>query len=113
MNDFDLRVGDVVRFREWDDMVAEFGMVGDSVGVPYHFTREMRYLCGHLAKVRRVSKDDDYDCTEVYLSSCDDDPIDVGPFAFSLPMFEPASIAQDFETDDPMLLFAAGEEAHQ
>ena len=40
-------VGDQVTIRQWDDMIAEFGLneVG-SIAVPESFTREMERYCG-------------------------------------------------------------------
>ena len=40
-------VGDQVTIRQWDDMIAEFGLneVG-SIAVPESFTREMEQYCG-------------------------------------------------------------------
>lgn len=40
-------VGDVLQIRQWDDMVAEFGVdESGSIEVPHHFVPEMRGLCG-------------------------------------------------------------------
>lgn len=38
--------GDVVRIRDWDDMVEEFGIEYGEIKCDARFTEEMRYLCG-------------------------------------------------------------------
>ena len=40
-------VGDQVTIRQWDDMIAEFGLNKyDSIAVPESFTKEMERCCG-------------------------------------------------------------------
>lgn len=40
-------VGDQVTIRQWDDMIAEFGLnEAGSITVPESFTREMERYCG-------------------------------------------------------------------
>lgn len=44
-----------VRFREWDDMVEEFGCtLSGNINVDYQFTDSMRYLCGAEFEVEEV-----------------------------------------------------------
>ena len=40
--------GTKLRFRSWDDMVAEYGLVDgeDSIDCKFRFTRAMQKLCG-------------------------------------------------------------------
>ena len=47
MCDVQFKIGDRVRIRDWDDMVAEFGL-SDRGSIPceYVFTQGMRDLCG-------------------------------------------------------------------
>lgn len=41
------RVGDIVVFRQWEDMRNEFGISWTgSIPCEFSFTKEMRYLCG-------------------------------------------------------------------
>ena len=40
-------VGDQVTIRQWDDMIAEFGLNGvGNIAVPGSFTRDMERYCG-------------------------------------------------------------------
>lgn len=42
-------VGDQVTIRQWDDMIAEFGLNGvGRIAVPESFTREMERYCGKM-----------------------------------------------------------------
>ena len=53
--DFDPQVGDIVRIRDWGDMVAEFGL--DSSGdIPcrFNFVRTMKYLCGREFQISKI-----------------------------------------------------------
>lgn len=50
-------VGDVVRIRDWDDMVAEFGTVrnGTAIGCPHFlFIDEMKFLCGRILTISDI-----------------------------------------------------------
>lgn len=51
---YSINTGYIVKIRDWDDMVREFGYdrVNDLIPIPYcSFTREMRRFCGHSFKV--------------------------------------------------------------
>lgn len=52
----DIYVGQRVRFREWDDMAAEFGVDADSGLIPCSdgFSPGMRYLCGTEFEIENV-----------------------------------------------------------
>lgn len=62
VRDEEIHIGDVLRIRQWDDMVGEFGLSKFSddfilvtrkdSGVITGFTKEMRYLCGKEFTVR-------------------------------------------------------------
>lgn len=52
MNAYDIAVGDVVRFRDWDDMVDEYGDPSE-----IWFVREMKGLCGREFTVTAVDRD--------------------------------------------------------
>ena len=47
MKDEDIHIGDVLRIRQWDDMVDEFGVKpsGD-IGCSGVFVKNMKCLCG-------------------------------------------------------------------
>lgn len=43
---FNPQIGDLVRFRAWDDMLTEFGESCGVINCKFAFTDEMRMLCG-------------------------------------------------------------------
>lgn len=48
--------GDLIIFRDWDDMADEFGYEDeskDSINCRFSFTKRMRHLCGEVATVTR------------------------------------------------------------
>lgn len=50
------KVGDIVRVRDWDDMVEEFGLTPNrNIDCKFYFTEEMRHLCGQTAKISGIS----------------------------------------------------------
>ena len=52
------KVGELVRIRQWDDMVKEFGVnVFGSIDCNYHFTSGMKPLCGKYAEITMLRKD--------------------------------------------------------
>jgi hypothetical protein len=56
MPDYDFKPGDRVMFRDWDDMIAEFGVhkysAAQYIRTPhYAFINEMRHLCGTYATI--------------------------------------------------------------
>lgn len=52
------KVGELVRIRQWDDMVKEFGTDGyGSVACNYRFLDDMKPLCGKYAEIVRLDKD--------------------------------------------------------
>lgn len=55
----DIHVGDRVRFRQWDDMLQEFGHTssGEDINTPFVFVEDMRPLCGAEATVVRIEGD--------------------------------------------------------
>lgn len=56
---FNPQVGETVRFREWEDMLEEFGAdcFGD-IDCRFVFTTEMRPLCGTEFVIERINDDD-------------------------------------------------------
>ena len=52
------RIGELVRIRQWDDMVKEFGTrAKGSVDCKCHFTTEMKPLCGKYAEIKDLRVD--------------------------------------------------------
>ena len=52
------RVGELVRIRQWDDMVKEFGTRSTgSVNCNCHFTVSMKPLCGKYAEIKDLRVD--------------------------------------------------------
>ena len=52
------KVGELVRIRQWDDMVKEFGVdsVGDVVGNCVSFVTSMKPLCGKYAEIVSIAE---------------------------------------------------------
>lgn len=49
------KVGELVRIRQWDDMVKEFGVrATGSVNCKCYFTTEMKCLCGKYAEITEI-----------------------------------------------------------
>lgn len=53
----DLKFGDIVMVREWDDLVNEFGLLGGAIMTPIPFISAMRKFCGHEFRVIRIAGD--------------------------------------------------------
>ena len=69
MREEDIRIGDVLRIRQWEDMEAEFGVSPDGdIPCADTFTEYMRELCGRTFTVKAVheypSARSDYDAEE-------------------------------------------------
>ena len=83
------KVGDVLLVRQWEDMENEFGMDGDSIDVPYHFSPMMRKYCGRIFTVADYHLDP-YSNTFKYY------PVeDFGHYVFSQEMLEPFEAEED------------------
>ena len=53
------KVGELVRIRQWDDMVKEFGTTASgSVNCKCYFTVAMKPLCGKYAEIKDLRVDD-------------------------------------------------------
>lgn len=63
-------IGQKVQFKEWDEMVEEFGTRNDYINCDHKFTSGMKHLCGTYASIAGIDSDGD-----VYLAdfSCSDD----------------------------------------
>ena len=47
--------GDMVRIRQWEDMEQEFGLNDrGSIICPFHFSVEMKSLCGEVFRVVKI-----------------------------------------------------------
>ena len=64
MGDRDFEIGDLVRIRDWDDMVDEFGYNGNENSIPckYSFITDMRYLCGTEFEITDITGYQVYGC---------------------------------------------------
>ena len=49
-----IRVGDRVQFKEWDEMVKEYGTSSGNIKCESGFASKMRHLCGACATVTKV-----------------------------------------------------------
>lgn len=63
MRDEDIKVGDVLRIRQWDDMAAEFGTESylDMTRIKtsrIRFTERMKYMCGATFTISRRAYDE-------------------------------------------------------
>ena len=64
MRDEDIHIGDVLRIRQWCDLVDEFGLDEDGkikfyIGsgydsIPFWFSPNQRYLCGQTFTVNQI-----------------------------------------------------------
>lgn len=76
----DIRVGDVLRIRDWDDMALEFGEKDGNQGkiiLTYLacFITPMKYLCGRTFTVSDISPDGFLSSFEGHeLKTCFDNP---------------------------------------
>ena len=114
MNEKDLYPGLKVRFRQWEDMRAEFG--GGEGGVasiptPASFIPDMRCLCGHTAYVLSSIDGygaDGYAVIRLGPDPCDPIPINLDNFVYDNYMLEPAdedAYPNEYEMQDPLALF--------
>lgn len=62
------KIGDELRIREWEDMVAEFGLDEfGSIDCKYSFPEDMKYLCGMdftISEISPLQGDDEYSSEE-------------------------------------------------
>ena len=69
MRESDIRVGDVLQIRAWEDMAEEFGVTkyGDILpDIPFtpFFSAEMKKLCNQKFTVSEISSTEDFDTLE-------------------------------------------------
>lgn len=79
-------VGEIVRIRQWDDMIQEFGTRGNRLGIPCKgtFVPEMQKFCGKEYEVARLEDLIFGGYTRVFFT---DDS--TRPYVFSQDMLEP------------------------
>lgn len=61
--------GDRCVIRQWEDMEAEYGLVGEIINCEGHFYPSMRYLCGKPFTIASVGADIYGGEEEVYYNS--------------------------------------------
>ena len=76
MRDEDIHIGDVLRVRQWEDMVNEYGTICDEDSYCYaikvnksvKFLKKMKHLCGQIFTVSKYYDLDFNDNNRFYLS---------------------------------------------
>lgn len=64
MKDSEICIGDVLRVREWDDLIREFGITEKGyVQSSYGFNESIKYLCGRQVEIKG---EHDGICGELY-----------------------------------------------
>ena len=58
--------GEIIKIREWKDMVNEFGTMETPSGVvavrcECYFTTDMKFMCGNDYKIKRVTDKGNYE----------------------------------------------------
>ena len=86
----DIYIGDTLRIRDWDDMLAEYGSDIFGILVRHSFSECMRYLCGKIITVKSIDRTKDrISSKEGYeLGSCIENPSMI-EWAISAEMLEP------------------------
>ena len=76
-DEFDPQVGDIVRIRDWGDMVSEFGL-NDAGNIPCKFTfiQDMKKLCGRVFEITDVASTGKYSGLKGYMYSISKDMIE-------------------------------------
>ena len=91
----DIHVGDVVRIRDWDDMVQEFGIIEGCIKTKPVFSKRMRHLCGRVMTITEAIGSRDIIT----------DDIATEPWFLGADMFEPAQLTlEPFDNDDIRML---------
>ena len=90
----DIKIGDRLRVREWEDMAEEFGAVGDEIACDLTFTQSMRYMCGMPFTVEEISSDSRRFFSKEGIEWC---------WNITSDMLEPLEIDDKPETDDDFL----------
>lgn len=83
------KVGDVVRIRDWDDLVVEFGEGDCDIPCPFTFISEMIVFCGKEYVVSKIRDSGDrYDGEPVQQLYFEDRGDDIGQYSISGQMVE-------------------------
>lgn len=69
------KVGDLVRIKTWEQMVSEFGVKDRYIPCKCTFTDDMKYLCGTVHEISRVSPRDFYELVNESRWNISDDMI--------------------------------------
>ena len=118
MRDEDIHIGDVLRIRQWEDMVAEYGMTtsdeysyycATQVRKEVRFVKQMKHLCGLNFTVSNVYDVEVLDNNIKFYRSKEnvEGKRDSGVWLICAEMLEPF-IEEDFEVasdEDIKLLF--------
>ena len=95
-----IKVGDVITFRQWDDMAQEFdvGSNGTILTSPFRFDPRMKYLCGQKITVKYISYEQEQIFSEegFEYDFCSKLPI---CWRFCASMFEESRIAELFNEE--------------
>lgn len=101
MRDEEIHIGDVLRIRQWDDMVDEFGIDTDGDirfyiwtgidSIPVFFYSTLKYLCGQTFTIDKITSI--FDCY-FYCSKENIERSNVGRWRITADMLEP------FEEDE-------------
>lgn len=63
-----IHIGDILTFRQWEDMESEFGVNsnGDIMTSPFLFTHSMKQFCGTTICVKEISSEGVITAFKVY-----------------------------------------------
>ena len=62
---YEFRIGDCVQFKEWDELVEEFGVDEDgNIPAPGFFNKKMEYLCGQIVHIKSFKSNGNFFRTE-------------------------------------------------
>lgn len=90
----DIKIGDRLRIREWEDMANEFGYEGGDIACDLAFTQDMSYMCGMPFTVEEISSDSRRFFSKEGIEN---------HWSISADMLEPLEIDDKPETDDDFL----------
>lgn len=105
MRQSDIKVGDVLRVRQWEDMAAEFGVNSyGNIGPNYEedgqtsievFYKEMRDLCGKTFTVKTIRR------YNRFINDHEAEEPEFGGRSFEAWMLEPIAQDEEIEPEEP------------
>lgn len=100
-----MKIGDKVTFRQWDDMVKEFGtnINGSICTSPFCFTESMKYLCGQTVTVKHISANGQI-FTKELIELHQDNNYSVSMWRLCEEMFEESDSFNDDQFDESVLI---------